>query len=88
LLPEDDLIAIQAIKDISPRYIGVIDQLENWLTEALKDASRIPNDNEWERLMSGPLDGKIGMSFALQWRYNFGRLFGTTGVLDNLEIEV
>ena len=26
-------------------------------------------------LKSGPLDGKIGMSFALQWRYNFGSLF-------------
>ncbi len=24
---------------------------------------------------TGPLDGRIGMSFALQWRYNFGALF-------------
>jgi len=27
-------------------------------------------------LRRGPLDGKIGMSLALQWRYNFGPLFG------------
>lgn len=79
LLPEDDLIAIQSIMKITPRYIGVVDQLENWLTEVLKDASRAPNDNEWGRLINGPLDGKIGMSFALQWRYNFGRLFGANG---------
>lgn len=80
LLPEDDLNAIQSIGKISPRYIGVVDQLDNWLTEVLKDASRAPNDNEWGRLVNGDLDGKIGMSFALQWRYNFGRLFGESVV--------
>lgn len=76
LLPEDDLLALQSISRVTPRYIGIIDQLENWLTETLKDASRSPNDNEWSRLLNCDLDGKIGMSFALQWRYNFGRLFG------------
>ena len=36
-------------------------------------------------LVNGPLDGEIGMSFALQWRYNFGRIFnGVEGGEDEL----
>lgn len=62
-------------KEISPLSIGIIDCADNWVVENLKEAGRLPNDNEWERLKNGPLDGKIGMSFALQWRYNFGNLF-------------
>lgn len=74
-LPENDITSLMAIKKISPRFVGVIDQIENWLTENLRDASRAPNYNEWNRLLKSPLNGKIGMSFALQWRYNFGRVF-------------
>jgi hypothetical protein len=76
LIPESDLLAITKVFQATPRSIGVINQLDNWVTDFLKDASRAPNDNEWERLLKSPLDGKIGMSFALQWRYNFGKLFG------------
>lgn len=76
LIPEADLIALQKIFSATPRSLGVTNQLDNWVTEFLKDASRAPNDNEWERLLNSPLEGKIGMSFALQWRYNFGKLFG------------
>jgi hypothetical protein len=76
LIPESDLLAMQKVFQASPRSLGVINQLDNWVTDFLKDASRAPNDNEWERLLKSPLDGKIGMSFALQWRYNFGKLFG------------
>lgn len=82
-LPEGDLCALEAIKGVTPRFIGVLDQLDNWMAEVLKDASRAPNDNEWGRLLSGPLDGQIGMSFALQWRYNFGRLFDTNDADDD-----
>lgn len=76
LIPDADLVSLLKIFEVTPRHIGVINQLDNWVTEFLKDASRAPNDNEWDRLLNSPLDGKIGMSFALQWRYNFGRLFG------------
>lgn len=76
LLPEDDLIAIQKIRDISPITLGVIDAADDWVNETQKDAGRYPNDNEWNRLLTSPLDGRIGMSFALQWRYNFARVFG------------
>jgi hypothetical protein len=75
-IPEADLQAILAIKPTQPRWMGVLHQLDNWVTETLKDAARIPNENEWNRLLESPLNGKIGMSFALQWRYNFGRVFG------------
>lgn len=51
---------------------------DHWVVEVQKDLTRAPNDNEWQRLLSSPLDGAIGMSFALQWRYNFGKLFGKT----------
>jgi hypothetical protein len=78
LLPEDDLLAIQKIKTILPLKLGVIDAADNWVNETQQEAGRYPNENEWQRLINGPLDGRIGMSFALQWRYNFGRVFGVT----------
>lgn len=75
-ISDDDLAAIQRIAQIQPIHAGVVDALDNWVLETLKEAGRAPNENEWQRLKMGPLDGMIGMSFALQWRYNFGRLFG------------
>jgi hypothetical protein len=78
-IPDADLAAIQRIGTVAPVHVGVIDAAENWVTEVLRDAARAPNENEWRRLVTGPLDGQIGMSFALQWRYNFGPLFGAAG---------
>jgi hypothetical protein len=74
-ISEDELVAITSIKDVKPMYLGVITAADDWVAEIHKDFGRLPNDNEWERLKTSPLDGKIGMSFALQWRYNFGLLF-------------
>ncbi len=76
LIPDSDIDAIERIQTISPIHIGVIEAADNWIVETLRDAARSPSENEWNRLKAGPLDGAIGMSFALQWRYNFGRLFG------------
>lgn len=76
IIPDSDLEAIEGILAITPLQLGVIDAADNWVAEVQKDLGRFPNDNEWNRLIESPLDGKIGMSFALQWRYNFGRLFG------------
>lgn len=77
LIPLDisEKLEIQKILNVTPMHIGVIDAMDNWVMEVLKDAARAPNENEWIRLRDAPLDGKIGMSFALQWRYNFGQLF-------------
>jgi hypothetical protein len=76
LIPDAELHAITSIARISPFEAGIIDAIDNWVIEVQKDLGRAPNDNEWQRFLSSPLDGKIGMSYALQWRYNFGRLFG------------
>lgn len=74
-LPEEVIQDIERISTVRPTCLGVIDGSDNWVVRTHKDAARTPTENEWNRLVSGPLDGKIGMSFALQWRYNFGRIF-------------
>ena len=76
LIPDTDLAAIQRVDTITPMHVGVIEAADNWVIDTLKEAARAPSPLEWRRLKTGPLDGKIGMSFALQWRFNFGRLFG------------
>jgi len=75
-IPDTSIKSLRAILKASPLVVAIADAADNWVAENLKEAGRLPNDNEWNRLRSGPLDGRIGMSFALQWRYNFGRLFG------------
>lgn len=77
-IPDTELTAIEAIRDVRPAELGVIDAADNWVVEVHRDLGRFPNDNEWQRFLTSPLDGKIGMSHALQWRYNFGRLFGAS----------
>ena len=74
-LDVDILKRFQSIRDISPEFIGIVNAADNWVIENQKDNGRFPNENEWRRFMSSPLDGKITMSFALQWRYNFGSVF-------------
>jgi hypothetical protein len=76
VLPDSDLAALRTILKIRPLHLGVIDAADNWVVEVQKELGRLPNENEWGRLINSPLDGMIGMSFALQWRYNFGKLFG------------
>jgi hypothetical protein len=34
----------------------------------------LPTEPEWSEFLKSPLEGKIGISFALQWRYNFSSL--------------
>jgi hypothetical protein len=85
-IPDSDLQALTGILKIKPFQLGVIDAADNWVVEVQKDLGRFPNDNEWGRLKNSPLDGRIGMSFALQWRYNFGRLFGQNAVTTDDEV--
>ena len=63
------------IKKITPRQIGVFTAIDDWVIETQKDNGRYPNDNEWDRFRKSALNGEIGMSFALQWRYNFSSVF-------------
>tara|TARA_Y100000385_G_scaffold172859_1_gene178937 strand:- start:136 stop:1014 length:879 start_codon:yes stop_codon:yes gene_type:complete len=77
-IPDAELAALKRVRSIAPTQLGVIDECDNWVMDNLKEAARAPSAREWHLLREGPLDGKIGMSFALQWRYNFGRLFRDT----------
>lgn len=74
-IAKSELEAILRIKDSNTKVPTIINACSDWVIDNHKDFARLPNDNEWQRFLRSPLDGKIGMSFALQWRYNFGSLF-------------
>lgn len=74
-IPDHEIKSLLSITTAQPIILGIIDAVDNWVVESYKDFARLPNENEWGRLLASPLNGKIGMSFALQWRYNFGRMF-------------
>lgn len=76
-LPDTDLERLAEAVAAEPPELGVISAADDWVEETHRDFARSPNENEWTRLKEGPLDGQIGMSYALQWRYNFGRVFRT-----------
>lgn len=53
----------------------VILQAEGWVSRTLNENWHSPSQTVWQRILTQPLEGKIGMSFALQWRYNFASVF-------------
>jgi hypothetical protein len=73
LIPDSDLESIIQIKGAKP--VQVIDALDTWVEENLQGSARMPGPDEWKALKEGPLNGKIGMSFALQWRFNLRQIF-------------
>ena len=75
LFPLECRERVSDILQVTPHWQGLINAVDNWVIETQKDAGRFPNDSEWNRFTVSPLDGRIGMSLALQWRYNFGPLF-------------
>lgn len=75
-IPDADIEALRVILQVTPLHLGVIDAAENWVVDVRKEMARAPSGPEWSSFLTGPLDGAIGMSLALQWRYNFGPLFG------------
>lgn len=75
LIPDEDLEVIRSLSKASPLELAIIDAADNWVVANFHEAGRFPNTNEWEQLKKSPLNGKIGVSPALQWRYNFGLLF-------------
>ncbi len=74
-IPDHEMESLLSITKTQPVTLGIVDTADNWVVENYKDFARLPNENEWGRLLTSPLNGQIGMSFALQWRYNFGRVF-------------
>lgn len=75
LIPDEDLEVLCSLSKSSPLELAIIDAADNWVVSTFHEAGRFPNTNEWEQLKKSPLNGKIGVSPALQWRYNFGPLF-------------
>ena len=74
-IPDYEIESLRSIAEAQPVTLGIVDAADNWVVENYKDFARLPNENEWRRLLVSPLNGQIGMSFALQWRYNLGRVF-------------
>jgi hypothetical protein len=74
-ISDHEIESLLSIAGTQPVTLGIVDAVDNWVVENYKDFARLPNENEWGRLLTSPLNGQIGMSFALQWRYNFGRVF-------------
>lgn len=74
-IPDYEIESLRSIAESQPVTLGIVDAADSWVVENYKDFARLPNENEWRRLLVSPLNGEIGMSFALQWRYNFGRVF-------------
>lgn len=72
LLAQESLDRLVAAA-VSPTRIII--GAENWVTRNLNENWHSPSAFVWNRIKSKPLEGKIGMSFALQWRYNFGPVF-------------
>ncbi|MCI0748147.1 MAG: hypothetical protein L0Y58_22300 [Verrucomicrobia subdivision 3 bacterium] len=74
-LPLQDKALLEELGKRKPIDRAIIDAADDWVTAHWREAARVPNENEWVRLQKAPLDGKLGVSFALQWRYNFGVFF-------------
>ena len=85
-IPDDELEKLLAISEIEPIEAGVVQAVHEWVLDNAAEFARLPNENEWQRFVEGPLDGRIGMSFALQWRYNFGWLFGARDEIEDEEV--
>jgi hypothetical protein len=75
-IPIEDLEALQSVLRVTPVHVGIVDALDNWIIEIRKDSARSASPNEWKQFRESPLDGMIGTSLALQWRYSFKTLFG------------
>ncbi len=73
-----DLIPVEQLERLrlaTSSRENVVLQAEGWVLRTLNENWHSPSQSVWKRICTQPLVGKIGMSFALQWRYNFGALF-------------
>lgn len=54
---------------------NIVLQAEAWAMRTLNEHWHAPSKAVWARILTQPLEGKIGMTFMLQWQYHFGTLF-------------
>lgn len=83
---EDELVRLLDIRSSNQKVSAIINACNDWVVDNHKDFARFPNDNEWQRFLRSPLDGRIGMSFALQWRYDFCNVFSDVDLLPLAEV--
>lgn len=79
-IAESELSGLLEVRDSARPMHSLIEAADNWVLRNYRDFARLPSEDEWRRFHESPLNGKIGMSFALQWRFNFGRVFGVQPV--------
>lgn len=66
---------LQSALNETPLWKAVINAADDWVIESWRNTAQLPSHHDWERFQMSALDGRLGVSFALQWRYNFGVLF-------------
>lgn len=71
----DEKMFLEELRSRKPLDRAIIDAADEWLIGRWHEAAQLPRGQEWERLKYSRLDGRLGISFALQWRYNFGVFF-------------
>jgi len=74
-IQSDDVSSINDLLSKKPIKEAFINLCDSWVNEHSSELAIIPNSYYWNKFMTSPLDGKLGVSFALQWRYNFGVFF-------------
>lgn len=68
-------VRLQSALNETPLWKAVINAADDWVIESWRNTAQLPGHHDWEKFQIGALDGQLGVSFALQWRYNFGVLF-------------
>ncbi len=71
-IPLDYCDKIKKVFEEHPINKALINAMDDWIVENWKGTAGYPNHTDWNRFQTSPLDGALGVSFALQWRYNFG----------------
>lgn len=73
--PVEDRAVLADVRKSNRFEHAIVEAADNWVVNKWQEAARLPNEDEWVRLQRAPFEGKLGVSFALQWRYNFGVYF-------------
>lgn len=66
---------LERIKKACENKDSIILQSEGWVSRTLNENWHSPSKSVWNKILTNRLEGRIGMSFALQWRYNFSSIF-------------
>lgn len=69
---------IEAALNQHPSLQALITLADEWVDDAWGNIAQMPDSKEWDNFIRSELNGRLGVSFALQWRYNFGGYFKAT----------